>query len=322
MDIELKKIPNLFVIGAPKSGTTSFVESLRQHPDIFVPTNKEPRFFDAHVFYDYQEDYPIKNIDKYLSLYACPEASQKQYRVDGSVFNMYSTDSIRAILKMNPEAKFILILRDPVEATKSMHKQRMKYLDKSMREISFDLSVCWEQLGNRKIGKGYPSKCRNRFLFRYDELFDYNKYVSQLLNIVDNENLMIIDYNYYKFEFDDVMQYVCKFLKINDSIKFVNETANPSIMASNNKLNSFFYNKISKPTLGIRKRLGLTGKNVNTIRKYIYTSSQEAQICTRELENKIFAYFEDSISYKNSLLCNRELTKGLCKYYRETISYD
>jgi hypothetical protein len=47
-----------------------------------------------------------------------------KYRVDGSVFNMYSKESIDRILSLSPNAKFVVILRDPVEASISMHKLR------------------------------------------------------------------------------------------------------------------------------------------------------------------------------------------------------
>lgn len=37
--------PNLFVVGAPKAGTTSLWHYLRQHPDVFMSALKEPHFF-------------------------------------------------------------------------------------------------------------------------------------------------------------------------------------------------------------------------------------------------------------------------------------
>ena len=38
-------MPNFFVIGAPRSGTTSLYEYLDAHPDVFMSTVKEPDFF-------------------------------------------------------------------------------------------------------------------------------------------------------------------------------------------------------------------------------------------------------------------------------------
>ncbi len=39
--------PSFLVLGAPKCGTTSLCHYLAQHPEVFVPPEKEPRFFDA-----------------------------------------------------------------------------------------------------------------------------------------------------------------------------------------------------------------------------------------------------------------------------------
>ena len=40
-------LPNFFVIGAPKAGTTALYRALRQHPDIYLPKLKEPHFFSS-----------------------------------------------------------------------------------------------------------------------------------------------------------------------------------------------------------------------------------------------------------------------------------
>ena len=48
MGNNLKK-PNLFIIGAPKCGTTFLYYYLRQHPDIFFPSFKEPHFFGSDL---------------------------------------------------------------------------------------------------------------------------------------------------------------------------------------------------------------------------------------------------------------------------------
>ena len=39
------KLPDFLIVGAAKSGTTSIFNYLIQHPQIFMPALKEPRFF-------------------------------------------------------------------------------------------------------------------------------------------------------------------------------------------------------------------------------------------------------------------------------------
>jgi len=40
-----EKLPNFFIVGAAKSGTTSLYHHLCQHPDIFMSPVKEPGYF-------------------------------------------------------------------------------------------------------------------------------------------------------------------------------------------------------------------------------------------------------------------------------------
>ena len=39
------KLPNFFLIGAAKAGTTSLYDILKQHPQVYLPFQKEPMFF-------------------------------------------------------------------------------------------------------------------------------------------------------------------------------------------------------------------------------------------------------------------------------------
>ena len=45
----MSRLPNFFIIGAPKAGTTSLYHYLDQHPDIFMSAIKEPHFFAAEI---------------------------------------------------------------------------------------------------------------------------------------------------------------------------------------------------------------------------------------------------------------------------------
>ena len=76
--------PNFFIVGAPKSGTTSLFHYLEQHPEIFIPSIKEPRYFIAdHILntsdYDPIKEYLLRtstlNTNDYLDLYK--DKSQK-----------------------------------------------------------------------------------------------------------------------------------------------------------------------------------------------------------------------------------------------------
>jgi len=105
-----KLIPNLFIIGAMKSGTTSLHNYLNEHPQIFMCRRpKEPCYF-------IHDSHPNKSEDWYLSLF---ESAGKAHVIgesstDYSKLPRYQGVPQR-ILKFNPNAKIIYIMRDPIE---------------------------------------------------------------------------------------------------------------------------------------------------------------------------------------------------------------
>lgn len=110
-----KTWPDFFVIGAAKSGTTSLYEYLRQHPQIFLPEIKEPNYFtDVRLQSRYSHlVVNIKSESKYHRLFQ--KASPQQLLGEGSVSYLFCDKAPERIYKINPNAKFLVVLRDPVE---------------------------------------------------------------------------------------------------------------------------------------------------------------------------------------------------------------
>src|SRR5690606_1060014 len=71
-------LPNFIIIGAPKAGTTSLYYYLRQHPQIFMSSVKEPNFFATEGLDLHTEDaldrvwidQSITDLDSYSTLFA------------------------------------------------------------------------------------------------------------------------------------------------------------------------------------------------------------------------------------------------------------
>ena len=119
-----KAIPNLFIIGSMKSGTTSLHEYLNEHPDIFMSDVKEPGYFAECMNY-----YP-KELDWYESLFE----EVKHEKVIGESSTNYTklpicTDVVEKIWEFNPEARFIYLMRNPVGRVISHYWHGVKYGD-------------------------------------------------------------------------------------------------------------------------------------------------------------------------------------------------
>ena len=108
-------IPNFFIVGAPKCGTTALCEYLKYHPNVFMSTPKEPHYF-AEDFERYRH---VKTEDKYLALFG--DCNDRHLMIgEASVFYLRSTRAVSLIRDFNPDAKIIVMLRNPVDMVYSL----------------------------------------------------------------------------------------------------------------------------------------------------------------------------------------------------------
>src|ERR1700712_5403611 len=118
-----KNKPNLFIIGAAKSGTTSLHYYLSQHPDIFMSTVKEPHFFanvkekDKRIYEqpkkgEIHHTRIITDLDVYLSIFESDHPVI--YRGEASPSYFFDSDAAKKVFDFNPEARIIILLREPV----------------------------------------------------------------------------------------------------------------------------------------------------------------------------------------------------------------
>lgn len=100
----LARIPDFFIIGAAKSGTTSLYEYLKGHPEIYMSPRKAPRYFAP----DLATDGVAKNLrygedrDRYLALFA--DAGNEKRVGEASVRYIYSSEAPRLVWFNGSEA--------------------------------------------------------------------------------------------------------------------------------------------------------------------------------------------------------------------------
>jgi hypothetical protein len=106
--------PNLFIVGAAKAGTTSLSRYLDEHPDVYMSAMKEPHFF-SHIEPDPKlaPFFPhVKDATAYLALFS----NSGRARVRGEASTSYLTHEgvATSIKEISPEAKIVIMLRDPI----------------------------------------------------------------------------------------------------------------------------------------------------------------------------------------------------------------
>lgn len=134
-------LPNFFVIGAPRSGTTSVYEYLRAHPDVYMSTTKEPDFF---ALPEWDQVHPVgqptgttvrddaersprlaEELRSYEGLFS---GATGEARVgEASALYLGHPTAAWHLREYFPDTKFVVILRDPVERAHShvVHARRI-----------------------------------------------------------------------------------------------------------------------------------------------------------------------------------------------------
>ena len=132
-------LPNLLIVGAAKSGTTSLHNYLNQHPDIFMSNHKEPHFLINNEIGNYRIPNAISDIYTYSNLFV--DSSSFKYRGESSTMYLQFADiTIKNIKRyLSNDVKIIIMLRNPIERAFSGYHHVKRYNDDE--NLSFEDAI-------------------------------------------------------------------------------------------------------------------------------------------------------------------------------------
>lgn len=118
--------PDFFIIGAPRCGTTALSTYLAEHPRIGFSRPKETQFFCTDLPGIH---FMTADPNEYLEL-CFGHCTGKNYLAigEGSVWNLYSSAAVSNVLRFNPEARFIIMLRNPIDLCLALYEKRRELL--------------------------------------------------------------------------------------------------------------------------------------------------------------------------------------------------
>lgn len=205
----MKRLPNFFIVGAAKSGTTSLYHYLSQHPQIYMSPLKEPKYFSSSVVRfphsgpgDLEVDERvIKKWQDYLELFggASGEKCIGEASPDYLYFHEHVAKSIR---EANPKAKIMMVLRNPAERAFSAYS----HLLKDCREtLSFEGAL---EIEEQRKGANYE------FIWFYKDVGFYYAQVKTYLEVFGKDNVRAYLYDDFTKNPFVLVHDACKFLGI------------------------------------------------------------------------------------------------------------
>lgn len=189
--------PNVFLLGAAKSATTSLAHAIGNHPAIFVPRDKEPHYFDNDLVYAKGEHY-------YESLFA--DSNGVSIRIDATPAYLACWEKV--IPRFSDYGlktqKFIVVLRNPADRAIS-HYMHLAREGRSLPEF-------WEGVSNQWASSHPPERWLNYF---GDGM--YAKQIEEWLTYSDRINFLFLTYDELTKSPNQTFTKIFTFLNIDDA---------------------------------------------------------------------------------------------------------
>ena len=284
---------NFFIVGAPKSGTTSLYQYLCQHKEIEMCSIKEPDFFSCTALKKEQTYYgndPIQNLEKYNKLFS---NKKDLLRGEASVSYLFYDDVAKKIKKYNEKAKIIIILRNPVDRAFSHY-----LMDYRLGLVSEN----FEDIINKRINH------KNALLYyqQYVSVGEYYHQVERYIKVFGPEKLLIINYEDFKNNLADTFEKICLFLNVSHTFKVDFTKSYNSFKRPRSKIVRWVYSftRLRKILSQIIPKIA-----INYIIKMLFTESKKPKLSSDARKFLISHYKDDIINL--SKLLNQDLSSWI-----------
>jgi hypothetical protein len=224
--------PNFFLVGAPKCGTSALFEHLGRHPQIFVPALKEPHFFGAD-----QEFLKSRRItlDEYLALFR--DAGEAVKVGDGSTNYLYSRTAPHEIRSFSPDAKVIVMLRDPIAVMHAYHGEKVAGGSEPIRD--FGAALAAEE--RRRSGLDLPDRRGLRHSLYYRDIVDFSRHVGRYFDVFGRDRVHVILFEDWAASTAAEYKKTLEFLGVDHTFNPELGVVNPSKLLRSARLHDFIF---------------------------------------------------------------------------------
>lgn len=290
--------PNLFIVGAPKCGTSSMRNYLDEHPEVFM-AGGEPHFFGSDIPYN---DTPM-GFEEYLQLFA--EADQEKVIGEKSTWYLYSKVAAAEIAEFDPNAKIIIHVRNPIEVVRSLHQH---WVHKSARENICSLADALDAESERKKGRRIPPNARFPQHLFYTEIPKFTEQIKRYLDVFSWDQIHVVVFDDLVSDTEMAYKRVLCFLGLDEDYKPNFAQHNASVQRRCIWLHHLMKNKKIRRTLKciVPRQVGrFFEKRVENI-----NTEQKKHNMDAGLRDRLRSIFEPEVRRLSRLL-DRDLTHWL-----------
>jgi hypothetical protein len=207
------RVPDFFIVGHHKSGTTALYEMLRRHPQIYMSEIKEPRYFAS----DMRSRFPTprshalpETFEEYLSLFSAATAQQRVGEASPSY--LWSHTAAARIAEVQPGARIIALLREPASFLRSLHLQFLRSHVETQKDLAKALSL--EQA--RREGRHVPRRSHRPQLLQYSEHVRYAEQLRRYHALFAPEQVLVLIYDDFRDDNAATVRRVLRFLDVDE----------------------------------------------------------------------------------------------------------
>ena len=174
----MDKKTNFFILGAAHAGTTSFYNYLKSNSEVYVSPIKEPNFFSPNInklHSGLKSQTPTFSLNEYNALFS--SVKDEKILCDASTRYLYDVDAPKLIYNFNPDSKFLIILRDPIERLQTHLYAYYGHISSSEMKIIVQKEL--DEFSNQIIKPNFLS------------IGCYSKHISNFFNLFERKNFVI-----------------------------------------------------------------------------------------------------------------------------------
>jgi hypothetical protein len=206
-------LPDFFIAGAPKAGTTALHAALARHPSLYMSPVKEPKFFlsdgppptqggpgDVRTYREH-----VWRRSDYEALFAAAPAGSR--RGESTPFYLYRQDAQQRIAALIPEAQLIVVLRDPIERA---HSNWTHLWSAGLDPVDDFVQACGEE--QRRIDAGWAD------FWHYLQLGMYGRQLEHLYTVFPRPQVLVFRYRAMIANPAGLLDAVCRFLSVEPGV--------------------------------------------------------------------------------------------------------